>query len=64
MIDNPNILKDIVAETGVYATHEGAETVIGCLAIPLDEYADKYRVLAVKVWENDHSPDEDKEEAV
>jgi len=64
IIDNPSILRDIVAETGAYATHEGAETVVGCLARPLDEYADKYRVLADEAWENDYISDEEKEEAV
>ena len=48
IIDNPSILRDIVAETGAYATHEGAETVVGCLARPLDEYADKYRYWLMK----------------
>ena len=64
IIDNPSILRDIVAETGTYATHEGAETVVGCLARPLDEYADKCRVLADEAWENNYIPDEEKEEAV
>ena len=64
IIDNPHILRDIVAETGAYATHEGAETIIGCLAGPLDEYADKYKVLADEAWENDYAQDEEKEEAV
>ena len=64
IIDNPHILRDIVAETGAYATHEGAETIIGCLARPLDEYADKYKVLDDEAWENDYAPYEEKEEAV
>ena len=53
IIDNPSILRDIVAET-----------VVGCLARPLDEYADKCRVLADEAWENNYIPDEEKEEAV
>ena len=64
IIDNPHILRDIIAEKGAYATHEGAETIIECLAGPLDEYADKYKVLADEAWENDYVPYEEKEEAV
>jgi len=57
-------LRDIVAETGAYATHEGAETIAGCLAKPLDEYAEEYKNIADKAWEKEYAPEEESEEAV
>ena len=62
IIDNPHVLRGIVAETGAYSTHEGAETIVGCLAGPLDEYADKYKEFADEAWKKEYIPD--KEEAV
>jgi len=64
IIDNPYILRDIVAETGAYPTHEGAETIISCLARPLDKYASDYKRIADKVWEEEYVPQEDKDIAV
>jgi len=64
IIDNPYILRDIVAETGAYPTHEGAETIISCLAGPLDKYASDYKKIADKVWEEEYVPQEDKDIAV
>ncbi|MEW6356111.1 MAG: radical SAM protein [Planctomycetota bacterium] len=42
MIDNPSVLRDVVAETGARGTHEGAETLIQGFAGPLDEYARQF----------------------
>jgi MoaA/NifB/PqqE/SkfB family radical SAM enzyme len=64
IIDNPYILRDIVAETGAYPTHDGAETIIGCLARPLDKYASEYKKIADKVWEEEYIPEEDEDIAV
>ena len=64
IIDNPHILRDIIAETGAYPTHDGAETVIGCLAKPLDRYASDYKEIADKVWEDEYVPEEEGEAAV
>jgi len=54
IIDNPQVLRDIVKETGAYPTHEGAETIIGCLADPLDKYSQEYKELADKAWETEY----------
>jgi MoaA/NifB/PqqE/SkfB family radical SAM enzyme len=62
IIDNPYILRDIVAETGAYPTHDGAETIISCLAIPLDKYASEYKEIADKVWEEEYVPKEEEED--
>ena len=39
LIDNPHVLRDVVAETDAYPTHPGAESLITKFAEPLDEYA-------------------------
>ncbi len=64
IIDNPYILRDIIAETGAYPTHDGAETIIGCLARSLDKYASEYKKIADKVWEEEYIPEEDEDIAV
>ena len=51
-------MRDIVAETGAYPTHDCAETVVGCLAKPLDKYAGDYKEIADKVWEEEYVPKE------
>lgn len=61
-LDNPHVLREIVAETGAYPTHDGAETLITCLAKPLDEYAAKYKEIADKVWKEEYLPQEEPEE--
>ena len=58
MIDNPHILRDIIAETGAYPTHEGAKSIVGYLAKPLDMYASGYKEIADKAWEEDYVPEE------
>lgn len=42
MIDNPHVLREIVAETGAHGTHEGAESLIKEFAEPLDRYAAEF----------------------
>jgi len=54
IIDNPQVLRDVIAETGAYPTHEGAETIITTLAKPLDEYAESWRCYADKAWETEY----------
>ena len=63
IIDNPQILRDIVAETGAYPTHEGAESIVTGLAKQLDAYSCAYGKIADKVWEQEYMPNEEKEEA-
>ena len=64
IIDNPHILREIVAESGAYPTHEGAETIVGCLARPLDKYAGDYKKIADEVWDEEYIPEEEKDIAV
>jgi len=58
-LDNPWVLRDIVAETGAYPTHEGAETLITSLAKDLDKYAAEYKVIADKAWKEEYVPEEE-----
>jgi hypothetical protein len=61
IIDNPQILRDIVAETGAYATHSGAEGIVTDLAKQLDAYSCEYGKIADKVWEEEYVSKEDNE---
>jgi MoaA/NifB/PqqE/SkfB family radical SAM enzyme len=63
IIDNPQVLREIVAETGAYPTHQGAETVITTLAKQLDAYSCAYGKIADKVWVDEYIPKEDQEAA-
>ncbi|MGM0365430.1 MAG: radical SAM protein [Actinomycetota bacterium] len=64
IIDNPQVLRDIVAECGAYATHEGAETIVTDLAKELDKYSEDYKKIADPAWANEYEPEEEEEEAV
>jgi MoaA/NifB/PqqE/SkfB family radical SAM enzyme len=49
LIDNPQVLRDVIKETGAHPTHPGAETLVTTLAPQLDQYsadlADQIRTL-------------------
>jgi len=53
IIDNPQVLREIVAITGAHPTHQGAETVISDPRIKahLDRYAADMRHLTDSLWE-------------
>jgi hypothetical protein len=42
MIDNPQVLREVVAATGARPTHDGAETLVGEYAEALDAYAEAF----------------------
>lgn len=42
MIDNPEVLREVVAATDARPTHEGAETLVGEYAEALDAYAEAF----------------------
>lgn len=54
IIDNPEMLREIVAEGGAHPTHEGAETILTTLAKPLDDYAAAWKCRADKAWEEEY----------
>lgn len=62
IIDNPQVLRDIVSETGAYPTHPGAETIVTDLAKRLDEYSYNYGKIADEVWNKEYVPKENLEE--
>ena len=57
IIDNPYILRQVVAKCGAHATHPGGETVITELKDALDNYARRYAEIADKVWQEEYLTD-------
>ena len=55
LIDNPEVIREVYAETHPYATHEGAMALINDAKIKaeLDKYSKEIRALYTKVWEDD-----------
>lgn len=54
IIDNPHILREVVAKHGAHPTHDGADCVTTVLADQLDEYAKAYGKIADVAWENEY----------
>lgn len=52
IIDNPHVLREIIAKHGARPTHEGADCVTTVLARRLDEYAAAYGEIADMAWEH------------
>ncbi|MBW2993139.1 radical SAM protein [Candidatus Woesearchaeota archaeon] len=52
IIDNPQILRDVVKETGAYPTHPGADDVIKNPEVikHLDKYSKEMKMIADKEW--------------
>ncbi len=59
IIDHPAVLREAVEKHGAYATHEGAESVIGELREGLDDYARSLEAVTDKVWKQDYKWAED-----
>lgn len=57
IIDNPHILREVVARCGAHPTHPGGETVITELKEALDDYARRYAEIADKVWQEEYLTD-------
>lgn len=54
IIDNPHILREVVAKHGAHPTHESADCVTTVLAGALDEYAEAYGRIADVAWEKEY----------
>jgi hypothetical protein len=52
IIDNTDVLRDVVASHGAYATHPQARRLLGEFAPMLDDYAESYRRIADIAWED------------
>lgn len=50
-LDNPQVLRDTVAEGNAHPTHEGAESLITDLAPVLDRYSEEMEQLTGPMWE-------------
>jgi len=51
IIDHPEILREVVKETGAYPTHGNAQTVLTKCAAHLDQYSKEYGELSQPFWE-------------
>jgi len=51
IIDNPQVLREAVAEAGAHGTHDGAETVITDIAPTLDKYGAHMKAVTGPIWE-------------
>jgi MoaA/NifB/PqqE/SkfB family radical SAM enzyme len=54
IIDNPDILREAVAEGGAHPSHVGAESILTTLAPALDRYAKEYGEVADKAWREEY----------
>lgn len=57
IIDNPHVLREIIAETRPFYTHPGAEEIFTDRAEEMDAYAERYAELADKVWREEYLND-------
>lgn len=50
IIDNPHVMRDVIAKNHPYFTHPGAEEIYTSKAKEMDSYAHTYGILAEQVW--------------
>ena len=53
LIDHPEVGREMLAQEGVYATHEGADEIFTGLATAMDEYAAAYSEIADPAWDEE-----------
>jgi len=65
IIDNPNMLRELVAKCGARPTHPNAESIIRDFADHMDRYAEQYGRLADECWRTYRGldPEDDQGEA-
>jgi len=56
IIDNPHMLREIVAKCGARPTHPGADNIVTTIAPQIDENARKYGELADEEWRKNFLP--------
>jgi hypothetical protein len=54
IIDNPHIFREVIEETKPYFTHQGAEEIVTQMREEIDAYAERFAVLADKVWREEY----------
>lgn len=55
IIDNPQILKEMVKESGAYSTQVHADETADEFANKLEPYADRWGDIADKIWKEKHT---------
>jgi MoaA/NifB/PqqE/SkfB family radical SAM enzyme len=54
IIDNPHVMREVIAETKPYFTHPGAEEIYTTKNGAMDEYANRFGRFADRVWDNEY----------
>ena len=56
IIDNPEVMRSLIAKTGARYTHPGAEEIYTTYRQQLDLYARNWGILADRIWEKEYLP--------
>ncbi|MEJ2726471.1 MAG: radical SAM protein, partial [Deltaproteobacteria bacterium] len=56
IIDNPEVMRSLIAKTGARFTHPGAEEIYTTHRQQMDLYARNWGILADRVWEEEYLP--------
>ena len=54
IIDNPHVMREIIDKIKPYFTHEGADEIYTKLKDKMDEYAERYGILADRIWKEEY----------
>ncbi len=54
IIDNPQIFREVIAESNPYFTHPGAEEIVTTLKDEIDAYSDRYAAYASRIWREEY----------
>lgn len=54
IIDNPRVMREVIAEVKPYFTHPGAEEIYTVKSKEMDEYAERFGRYADKIWEEEY----------
>jgi len=54
IIDNPHVMREIIAEVKPYFTHPGAEEIYTTRSKEMDQYAERFGRFADKIWEEEY----------
>ncbi len=63
IIDNPHVMREIIAEFQPRFTHPGAEEIYTDLKDEMDAYAQRYAELADEIWRREYLQRERQEES-
>ncbi|MBW2028051.1 MAG: radical SAM protein [Deltaproteobacteria bacterium] len=63
IIDNPHIMREVIARTGARFTHPGAEEIYTVYKDKMDAYAANWARLADRIWEKEYRKGEQESQA-